>query len=75
MNFTDSPFERMMKQRPRYSPQNKPLPKPPKNSLCRGCAYWRGMACVGTCYRDLIITRKEGAGTSGQLGPKSPDKL
>lgn len=59
MNFTNSPFEKMMKQVP-------PAPRPvirsaPPASPCRGCAYWQGAACVGTCYRAL---------TSGQFGPK-----
>ncbi|WP_370738184.1 hypothetical protein [Scatolibacter rhodanostii] len=44
-------------------------PAPPKNpppgSPCCGCSYWRGMACVGVCYRDLTRSR-----TSGQVGPK-----
>jgi len=63
MNFTDSPFEKMMKQVPRaYRPE---VRKPPPGSPCRGCTFWRGMACVGTCYRDLALST-----TSGQLGPK-----
>lgn len=62
MNFTDSPFERMMKQIPR---QDRGGAKP-----CRGAA-------ASTCpkpkkktdtYRDIIITD---AATSGQFGPKS----
>ncbi|MEQ3192831.1 hypothetical protein AAA173_20775 [Enterocloster aldenensis] len=60
MNFTDSPFEKMMKQKPRGGrPEKTPKAKP--GSPCYGCSFWRGMACVGTCYRDL---------TSGQVGPK-----
>ena len=67
MNFTDSPFEKMMKQVPRaYRPE---MQKPPPGSHCCGCTFWRGMACVGTCYRDLKLPGKEAA-TSGQLGPK-----
>ena len=61
MNFTNSPFERMMKQvprQPRHIPQ-----KPRPGSRCAGCSFWNGMACVGTCYRELVIT-------SGQHGPK-----
>lgn len=60
MNFTDSPFEKMMKQKPRGGgPEKTPKAKP--GSPCYGCSFWRGAACIGTCYRDL---------TSGQLGPK-----
>lgn len=68
MNFTDSTYEKMMKEKPRpYRPA--PLHKPPKGSLCRDCSYWNGAVCVGVCYRDLILRQREG--TSGQLGPKS----
>lgn len=63
MNFTDSPFERMMKQVPRAP--RPAMSKPPAGSACHGCAFWRGVACVGICYRDLTSRA-----TSGQLGPK-----
>ena len=58
MNFTDSPFERMMKQIPRQGrggaapyrgPVTTPRPKPKEKP---------------ETYRDIIIT-------SGQIGPKS----
>jgi len=71
MNFTDSPFEKMMKQIPRQS-HDRPIPKPPRRSPCRGCGYWDGRACVGVCYRELIVERK--TGTSGQHGPMSPER-
>lgn len=66
MNFTNSPYEKMMKQKPRPSRPKKQ--KPPHGSPCRGCTYWQGLACVGTCHRDLIISKREE--TSGQHGPK-----
>ena len=44
MNFTNSPYEKMMKQRPR------PLAR---GSRCSGCPYWRGIGCV-SCYRELL---------------------
>ena len=47
MNFTNSPFERMMKERPR--PQAPTVSRPPGGSACRGCTYWRGIRCV-SCY-------------------------
>ena len=68
MNFTDSPFEREMKQVPR-PPRPGPIRKPPRGSSCRGCDFWDGSACVGICYRNLLVERK--AGTSGQVGPMS----
>lgn len=61
MNFTNSPFERMMKQVPRQ-PRHVPQ-KPRPGTRCVGCSFWNGAACVGTCYRELVIT-------SGQHGPK-----
>ena len=37
MNFTNSPFERMMKEKPR--PQAPTVNQPPRGSACRGCSY------------------------------------
>ncbi|MGN9173406.1 hypothetical protein ACTM9N_11315 [Lachnospiraceae bacterium HCP1S3_A8] len=51
MRFTDSPFEKMMKQKPR--PQVPAPAKPPRGSRCSGCPYWRGIGCV-SCYRELL---------------------
>lgn len=51
MNFTNSPFERMMKEKPR--PQPPAVKKPPRGSACFGCAYWRGIACA-SCYQKLL---------------------
>ena len=51
MNFTNSPYEKMMREPPRCAA---PTPsKAPKGSPCAGCAYWRGIACV-SCYRELL---------------------
>ena len=51
MNFTNSPYEKMMKQPPR---SKSPAPvKAPKGTRCHGCPYWRGIACV-SCYRELM---------------------
>ena len=41
MRFTNSPFEKMMKQKPR--PQAPAPAKPPRGSRCSGCPYWRGI--------------------------------
>ena len=51
MRFTDSPFEKMMKQKPH--PQAPSAPKAPRGSRCSGCPYWRGIGCV-SCYRELL---------------------
>ena len=51
MNFTNSPYEKMMKQKPR--PLASSIPKAPKGSRRSGCPYWRGIGCV-SCYRELL---------------------
>lgn len=43
-NFTDSPFEKMMKQRP--PGYREPVAAPPPDSPCRGCTIWQGMTCL-----------------------------
>ena len=55
MRFTDSPFEKMMKQKPR---SQAPAPaKPPRGSRWPGGPSWRGqergIGCV-SCYRELL---------------------
>lgn len=50
--FTDSPFERMMVQRPRSNPGSSSAPKPP--SPCAGCGCAGSRPCVGTCMRELM---------------------
>lgn len=59
MNFTSSPFERMMKEKPR--PQAPAENRPPRGSACYGCCYWRGIACVllqgafeGRSWREVM---------------------
>ena len=69
MNFTNSPYEKMMKEKPR-PPRRGAVSKPPKGSPCQGCGCWNGAPCVGVCYRDMTISRKKGAITSGQVDPK-----
>ena len=51
MNFTDSPFEREIKEKP--YPKDAVTLSPPDNGKCRKCPYWRGIRCV-SCYRDLM---------------------
>ena len=70
MRFTDSPFEKMMKQKPR--PQAPAPAKPPRGSRCSGCPYWRGIGCV-SCYRELIPTGGASAvcpATGSSCGPR-----
>jgi hypothetical protein len=65
MNFTNSPFERIMKEVPR--PCRGAVRKPPAG--CRNCDYWNGVACLGVCYRDLLVSRRDERDMSGQHGP------
>ena len=51
MNFTNSPYERMMKEVPRY--EKLALQKAPEGSPCARCPYWRGIACV-FCYWERL---------------------
>ena len=45
MKFTNSPYETMMQQVPRYE---RPEPvKAPEGSRCHGCPYWRGIRVRG----------------------------
>jgi len=67
MNFTSSPFERMMKEKPR--PQAPAVRKPPRGSACYGWSFLRGggggarppgdgcrgIGCV-SCYKELLKT-------------------
>lgn len=49
--FTDSSFERMMVQKPRHRREER-HPVPPKSRSRQDCSR--------PCYRDLIITPKDG---------------
>jgi hypothetical protein len=55
--FTDSPYERMMVQKPRMRREVKP-PAPPKAGKCDGCTHKKDACCATTCFRDLNITQK-----------------
>lgn len=51
MNFTNSPYERMMKEVPHYeksAPQ-----KAPEGSPCAGYPYWQGITCVFCHWKYL----------------------
>ena len=51
MRFTNSPFEKMMKQKP--PPPGTVYPQSAQGLRCSGCPYWRGIGCV-SCYRELM---------------------
>lgn len=50
--FTDSPFERMMREVPKVQPPE-PVPQKaaPKGHPCYGCGQY-GAICIRPCYRD-----------------------
>ena len=50
MNFTSSPFERMMKEKPR--PQAPAKNRPPRGSACYGWCYMRGGGPVA--HKELL---------------------
>jgi hypothetical protein len=55
MIFTNSPYERMMKEIPhKEAPASQ---KAPEGTPCSGCPYWQGIACV-FCYREHL--KKQG---------------
>ena len=54
MNFTNSPYKKMMKQST-YSREPAAHAPAPEGTACHGYAYWRGIACV-SCYRELLKT-------------------
>ena len=62
MKFTNSPYETMMQQVPRYE---RPEPvKAPEGSRCHGCPYWRGIGCVLAAGGETVareLTREEKA--------------
>ena len=57
--FTDSPFERMMTQRPRNfpGPSAQKRPPGPYPECCR-CPYGAAKPCVGVCVKLLIKEQK-----------------
>lgn len=56
--FTDSPMEWMMKQKPRQRCEVNPLVQTGPSQCC-GCNYFKGSQCIGVCYRNLITSSKE----------------
>lgn len=67
MNFTDSPYERLMKELPRPSLKDEVF-RPRRPSSCQACSEWDGRVCIGSCGYDPAVSKK--AAPSGQLGPK-----
>ena len=55
MNFTNTPYERMMKEIPH--PEVPAPQKAPEGTPCAGCPYWWEIGCV-FCYREHL--KKQG---------------
>ena len=61
MRFTDSPFERMMTQRPAPSRAAPASPVHPPGHPCYRCPYGINAPCVGICYKNLKKEREKNA--------------
>lgn len=56
--FTDSPFERMMTQKPSGGDHPRRATSLPKDHPCYGCSH-AGQTCVGLCHREMLHYLKE----------------
>ena len=56
--FTNSPFERMMMQRPESAQMDNFRPVAPKGHHCYGCSRY-GEPCLLPCHRDLLKSTKK----------------
>lgn len=54
--FTDSPYERLMMERP-YAHREKPEPV---KSTCGRCEYSAAKPCIAVCMRAVVGDRKKG---------------
>lgn len=52
--FTDSPYEKMMTQKPEGRQEAPAPPALPPDHPCFGCPYGRNTPCLGVCYRELL---------------------
>lgn len=53
--FTDSPFEKMMTQRPNGRREN--APSVSHAPACKGCAYKGNSPCVGFCIYSIKLDK------------------
>ena len=61
MRFPNSPFERMMTQRPAPSRAAPASPVHPPGHPCCRCPYGLNAPCVGICYKNLKKERERNA--------------
>ena len=57
--FTDSPYERMMTQKPETAREALVPPALPPDHPCYGCDYGRNGPCIGICYKKLMKKRSD----------------
>ena len=57
--FTDSPYERMMTQKPETVREALTPPALPPGHPCYGCSYGKNGPCLGICYRELFKKRSD----------------
>lgn len=58
--FTDSPFERMMVQKPEpVRRQGAQTPAAVPGNKCYGCAYGRDRPCAGVCMKKVLAAGQE----------------
>jgi len=53
--FTESPFERMMMQKPGTRPAAADTPVKPG---CEGCGYGEKRPCIAVCMRELMAVKR-----------------
>lgn len=52
--FTDSPFEKMMTQKPGHGRHGDNTPSVPHSPACTGCPYHKELSpCIGYCIKKL----------------------
>ena len=52
--FTDSPYEKMMTQKPGHGRHGDDTPPVSRSPACTGCPYHKGLApCIGYCIKKL----------------------
>ncbi|MCX4308312.1 MAG: hypothetical protein OSJ69_21300 [Acetatifactor sp.] len=64
--FTDSPFERMMVQKPGpVRRQGAQTPAFVPGNKCYGCVYGRDRPCVGVCMKKVLAAGQAEGGKNG----------
>ncbi len=57
--FTDSPYEHLMKQKPYAGKERISEPSRPPGSGCSGCPYGSRQLCIGTCMKKVLSPVKK----------------